>query len=87
MTFEVIRQKKPSYSAVAMVALLLLSGALLGIAVGFAYLLVSGTGNDYMIGTLLSLEFLIAGVEIVLYAKCFVGFREVSEDREEKLLW
>lgn len=87
MGFEVIHEEKPSYSGGAMTAIVLLSIILLGIGVIFAYLLISGKGNDYIMGTLLSLEFLIAGVDVVLYARYFVGFREVSEDREEELLW
>jgi hypothetical protein len=50
-------------------------------------LLVSGRGNNYLWGTLLAFEFLIAGTEIVVFARYFVPFREVSEDREEELLW
>ncbi|GBE52154.1 hypothetical protein BMS3Bbin14_00618 [bacterium BMS3Bbin14] len=87
MGFEVIHEEKPSYSGGAMAAIVLLSIILLGIGVVFAYLLISGKGNDYIMGTLLSLEFLIAGVDVVLYARYFIGFREVSEDREEELLW
>ncbi len=87
MGFEVIDEKKPSYSVGAMTAIVLLSIVLLGIGVTFAYLLISGKGNDYMMGTLLAFEFLIAGVDVILYARYFVGFREVSEDREEELLW
>jgi len=87
MGFEVIQEKKPSYSRGAMVAIVLLSIILLGIGVVFAYLLISGRGNDYIMGTLLSLEFLIAGIEVVIFARYFIAFREVSEDREEELLW
>lgn len=87
MGFEVIDEKEPSYSVGAMTAIVLLSIVLLGIGVTFAYLLISGQGNDYMMGTLLAFEFLIAGVDVILYARYFVGFREVSEDREEELLW
>ncbi len=87
MGFEVIDEKEPSYSVGAMTAIVLLSIVLLGIGVTFAYLLISGKGNDYMMGTLLAFEFLIAGVDVILYARYFVGFREVSEDREEELLW
>lgn len=87
MSFEVLREKKPSCSALAMIVIIALSASLLGMAVAFAYLLLSGRGNDYEMGTLLAFEFLVAGVIIVLYAKSFSKFREVAEDREERLLW
>jgi hypothetical protein len=87
MSFEIIEEKKPSYSKAAMIAVLVLAVLLLGVGAAFAYLLISGTGKDYLLGTLLALEFLIAGIEIVLFARYFIPFREVSEDREEELLW
>lgn len=87
MSFEIVQEKRPSYSGLAMVVILVLSFALLGMAGLFAYLMISGKGGGYLLGTLLAFEFLIAGIEIVLFARCFIPFREVSEDREEELLW
>ncbi len=87
MSFEVLRQKKPSCSVAAMGIVIILSLLLLGMAVAFAYLLVSGRGNDYLLGTLMAFEFLLAGAALVLYAKGFASFRQVAEDREERLLW
>lgn len=87
MSFEVIRESKPSYPAFAMAVIIVLALVLLGMGVAFAYLLISGKGSNYILGTLLAFEFLVAGVEVVLFAKYFTGFREVSEDRGEELLW
>ncbi len=87
MSFEVIREKKPAYPKAAVAAILVLAVLLLGAGAAFAYLLITGTGSDYVMGTLVACEFLIAGVEIVLFARYFIPFREVSEDREEELLW
>ncbi len=87
MSFEIIQEKRPSYSGLAMAAIVVLSLVLLAMAVLFAYLLLSGKGDDYLLGTLLGFELLVAGVEILLFARCFIPFREVSEDREEELLW
>jgi len=87
MSMEVLQEKRPTYSAAAMVVIIILAVLLFGIAVAFAYLLLSGKGSNYVLGTLLALEFLIAGLEVVLFAKYFIAFREVSEDREEELLW
>ncbi|HLE41355.1 MAG TPA: hypothetical protein VI956_07605 [Nitrospirota bacterium] len=87
MSFEIIKERKPAYSKAAMIAVLILSILLLGTAVAFAYLLITGKGKDYLLATLLAFKFLIAGVEIVLFARYFISFREVSEDREEELLW
>ncbi|NOY38954.1 MAG: hypothetical protein GXO95_01570 [Nitrospirae bacterium] len=87
MGFKVIHEKRPTYSGGAMLAIILLSIILLGTGIVFAYLLISGKGNDYIMGTLISLEFLIAGIEVVIFSRYFIPFREVSEDREEELLW
>ncbi|HEX9020466.1 MAG TPA: hypothetical protein VF903_04345 [Nitrospirota bacterium] len=87
MSFEIIRERKPSYPKAAEVAVLVLAVLLTGAGAAFAYLLITGTGSDYLLGTLLASEFLIAGVELVLFSRYFIPFREVSEDREEELLW
>jgi hypothetical protein len=87
MSYEIIEEKKPTYSTAAMFAVLILSILLIGAGAAFAYLLITGKGSDYLLGTLLALEFLIAGVEVVVFARNFIPFREVSEDREEELLW
>jgi hypothetical protein len=85
--FRVIGQKRPSYSGGAVAAVVALAALLLAMAAAFAYLLVTGGGSDYVLGTLLAFEFLVAGVEVVVYARYFVGFREVSEERDEEMLW
>jgi hypothetical protein len=87
MSFEIIREKRPVYPKAAMTAVLVLSILLLGVGAAFAYLFISGKAKDYLLGTLLAFEFLIAGIEIVIFARYFLPFREVSEDREEELLW
>jgi len=87
MSFEIIREKKPSYSGTAMAVIIVLSVILFGMAVAFAYFLISGKGSDYLLGTLLAFEFLVSGIIVVLYARYFIPFREVSEDRDEELLW
>jgi hypothetical protein len=87
MSVEVINEKRPSCSATAMVVITVLALMLLGMGAVFAYLLISGRGNNYLLGSLLAFEFLIAGIEVLLYARYFIAFREVSEDREEELLW
>jgi amino acid permease len=87
MAFEIIHEKKPSYSGAAMAAIILISVILLGLGVAFAYLLLSGKGSNYVLGTILAFEFLSAGIAVLLYGRAFIAFREVSEDREEELLW
>lgn len=87
MSMEVIQAQKASCPIPAMILLVVLAAALLGMAVVFAYLLLSGIGNNYQMGTLLAFEFLVGGIEVVVYARYFLVFREVSEDREEELLW
>ncbi len=86
MSFEVLRESKPPCSVIGMVLTIVLSLLLLGVGIVFAFLLITGRGNDYLLGTLLAVEFLLAGLALVLYARIFVVFREVAEDREEPLL-
>jgi hypothetical protein len=87
MSFEIITERKPAYPDAATIVVLILSILLLGFGVTFAYLFLTGNGNNYVLGTLLACEFLIAGVEITFFVRYFIPFREVSEDREEELLW
>ncbi len=87
MGFEILHSKKPSYSIAATAAIIMLSILSLCISVLFAYLFITGKGNNFIMGTLLSIEFFITGIILTLYLKYFLEFREVSEDREEELLW
>jgi len=87
MSFEIIEERKPGYSKVASIAVVILSMLLLGAACAFAYLLITGKGSDFILGTLIAFEFFLAGAAIVLFARHFIPFREVSEDRAEELLW
>lgn len=87
MGFEIIHSKKPSYSIAATGVIVLLSILSLCLSVLFAYLFITGQGTNVIMGTLLSLELLIAGIIITLYLRFFLEFREVSEDRKEELLW
>ncbi len=87
MSFRIVEEKKATYSPVAMAVIVALAVMLLGIAAVFAYLLMSGKSNDYILGTLLAFELLLAGIEVVVFARYFITFRMVAEDREEELLW
>ena len=87
MSFEVLREKKPSCSTLALVLVAVFSTLLFGMAATFSYLLLSGLGKDYELGALLAFEFLVAGVLLLIYAKNFSSFREVAEEREEGVLW
>ena len=87
MSFKVLHEKKPACPAGAMAVIIMLAVALLAMSVAFGYLLLTGKGSNYLLGTLLAFEFLIAGVELLLFGRYFVAFREVSEEREEELLW
>lgn len=87
MGFEILKNRRPSGTRAGMVASLLISLLLLGTAAAFAWLLITGRGDNYLLGTLLAGELLLAGVNLVCYARSFSDFREVAEDREEELLW
>jgi hypothetical protein len=87
MSMDVIHTRRPSCPILAMILLLVLAVGLLSLGITFAYLLISGKGNNYQLGTLLAFMCLVAGIEVVVYARYFMVFREVFEDREEELLW
>lgn len=87
MSFEIIHENKPSYSKPAGVVIVFLSLLLFVMAVFFAYLFISGKGTDYIMGTILAFEFLISGILLILFAKYFISFRHVAEDRKEEFLW
>jgi hypothetical protein len=87
MSTDVLSEKRPTYSTAAMAAIIVLAVLLLGTAIAFVVLLLSGRGGNYLLGTLLALEFLFAGAAVLLFARSFLAFREVTEDREEELLW
>ncbi len=87
MSFEIIRERKPVYPKAAAIAVLILSILLACAGIAFAYLFITGKGSNYLVGTLLAIEFLLAGLDIVIFTRYFITFREVSEDREEELLW
>ena len=84
---KIIRETQPTCGTVPMLIIILLAVTLVGMSTAFVYLLLSGRGNNYLLGTILAFEFLIGGTEIIVYARYFLPFREVSEDREEELLW
>ena len=87
MSYEIIKEAKPSRSKSSMVAITIVAVLLLGTAIVFGYLMIVGDGSNYVLGTLLAFEFFLIGLEIVLYGRYFVSFREVSEAREEEFLW
>lgn len=87
MSFEIIGTNKPSYALWAAMAIIILAIASLCLSMLFAYLFITGKGNNFVYGTIISTNFLIAGIILILYLKYFIGIREVSEDRKEELLW
>lgn len=87
MSYEVLEVKRPAGSSALMLLIIILSLLLLVLAGVFAWLLLSGRGSDYQLGTILAGEFLLAGLLLVQYARNFVVFRRVAEEREEPLLW
>ncbi len=44
-------------------------------------------GPDWQLGLFIAAEFFLFALAILFYARFFVPYREVSEDREDELLW
>ena len=67
MSFKILRERKPSCSATGMILTIFLALLLLGTAVAFAWLLLTDRGDNYLLGTLLAVEFLLAGAAILVF--------------------
>ena len=68
-------------------ALIILIPLEIALSVFFIVSLLSETGNNMLLGTILGAEFLILGSAVILYILAAVPPREIAEDRGERLLW
>ncbi len=68
-------------------ALIILILVEIALSVFFIFSLLSETGNNMLLGTILGAEFLILGTAVILYLLAAVPPREIAEDRDERLLW
>lgn len=58
-----------------------------GLAFFFVYGILTGTGDNFILGTALGAELLIMALAIICYLVAMVPPRKVVEDRDEGLLW
>ena len=69
---------------VVMVILVLLE---LLLAAVFMLGILTGRGNNFFLGTVLGVEFLVLAAAMICYMWKHIPPREIVEDREEGLLW
>lgn len=66
-------------------------GILVLLELGMAFLfirgLLTGAGDNFLLGTILGAEFLILALAMIFYIWAFVPRRIIAEDRDEGLLW
>jgi hypothetical protein len=66
-------------------------GILVLLELGMAFLfirgLLTGAGDNFLLGTILGAEFLILALAMIFYILVFVPPRVIAEDRDEGLLW
>jgi hypothetical protein len=63
--------------------------ALLELAMAFLFIrgLLTGAGDNFLLGTILGAEFLILALAMIFYIWASVPHRIIAEDRDEGLLW
>jgi|Deesub1362B_J571_1020462.scaffolds.fasta_scaffold05681_3 hypothetical protein len=87
MATKEIHYIPPSNSPLGMWLLIADVALLVLVAVLFVVRYFTAGGPDWLLGVFLSAEFFLMGVGILIYTRFFVPYREVSEDREDELLW
>ncbi len=53
----------------------------------FIYSFITGVTNEYLLGGLMTAQLLVISLIILAFARTFIAFEEISEDREERYLW
>ncbi len=59
----------------------------LGLTFFFVFDLLTGSGTNFILGTILGAELLLLALAMIFYLLAMVPPREVVEDRDEGLLW
>jgi hypothetical protein len=71
--------------AAAVMILLVLFELLLAFL--FVFLFLTGRGYNFLLGTLLGAQFLLLGAMMICYLRVRLPVQEITEDRDEGLLW
>jgi hypothetical protein len=53
----------------------------------FIFAILTGRGNNFLLGTIMGAEFLVLAAAMICYICTHLPHREVVEDREKGLLW
>jgi hypothetical protein len=59
----------------------------LGLTFFFVFDILTGTGTNFILGTILGAELLIIALAMIFYLLAMIHPRKVVEDRGEGLLW
>jgi hypothetical protein len=59
----------------------------LGLTFFFVFDILTGTGTNFILGTILGAELLIIALAMIFYLLAMIPPRKVVEDRGEGLLW
>lgn len=70
-----------------LVAMMLLVVLEVVLALSFAVGILTGRGDNLLLGTILGAEFLVLAIAMICYMLAVLSPHEVVEDRDEGLLW
>jgi len=87
MATKEIKQIPPSNSTTGLLLIAITVVLTVVLAVVFIVKYFTVGGPDWQLGLFLSVEFFLFALAILFYARFFLPYREVSEDREDELLW
>ena len=59
----------------------------LALAFFFIFAILTGRGNNFLLGTIMGAEFLVLAAAMICYIWAHLPHREIVEDREKGLLW
>jgi hypothetical protein len=72
---------------IAMAVMIILVLMELALAFFFIFAILTGRGNNFLLGTVLGAEFLVLAAVMICYIWGHLPHREAVEDREKGLLW
>ncbi len=87
MATKEIRSIPPKNTGLGMVLITITVLLIIVVSVLFLIKYFTTGGPDWLLGVFMAVEFFLFGLAIVFYARFFLPFKEVSEDREDELLW
>jgi len=87
MATQEIKQIPPTNSGTGLVLIAITVLLTAALAVAFILKYFTAGGPDWQLGLFISAEFFLFALAILFYARFFLPYREVSEEREDELLW